>query len=655
MFLTPLALIGFGLLALPIAIHALTRRRAERRDFPSLEFLRETPSFKLRPRRIQQPLLLAIRLFALSLLVLAFARPYFHASRRATVILIDCSLSMAAGDRANAAKDEARRLISALPAREPVAIFAFSSDSFELSGMSEDKAALTSALDKYKINGGGSDYQSGIEAAKRTVSESGADEGSIHVISDFQRGNVKDAGQLKSPFEVITHAVGSPLVRNAHPGNIWLSHTEKGPVLVHTELTDGENGRHSSVRQSPLSPRFAAADGTEIQNQTNGQLTGAVSANSPDTFDADDKRYFAFGPELRDRVLLVETGTEADDYWRAALESATASADKRAVESAARLSALESLAPYSLVIFTLTNKTSEAELKALTEYAQAGGSVWLQIESQLDTTSTMALLRAAGIGLPFEHIERVRDARDSFLQASDQSAPIFDKPGAGLLSSIYAVKFKRSFDLAPGIQANVLMRWSSGEPALVQQSTGRGQFLFWPLSLERSVTDLGTSPAFPLLVSSIVEEAVARDRAESVCGEPVWLGGDTDAPVAVFDQAGHEGMTTVRDMLNHPLRSMPLPGVYKIQADGTDRFIAINPPAVESDQELAGAEEIKALFAGKDSPNKLSKDAARHTPDIVWRYLLGATFVILAFETLYWLRGRQPAIHDGDTRAEEIG
>jgi hypothetical protein len=638
MFLSPLALIGFGLLALPIAIHALTRRRAERRDFPSLEFLRATPSFKLRPRRIQQPLLLAIRLFALSLLVLAFARPYFHASRRATVILIDCSLSMAAGDRAQSARDEARRLITALPAREPAAIFAFSSDSFELSGMSEDKAALISALDGYKINGGATDFRSGIEAAKRAVSESGADESSIHVISDFQRGNVKDAGQLKSPFEVITHAVGSPLVRNAHPGNIWFSHTEKGPVLVHTELTDDENGRHSSLRQSPLSPQFAAADGIEILKQTNGQLTGAVSANSPDTFDADDKRYFAFGPELRDRVLLVETGTEADDYWRAALESATASADKRSVESATKLSSVESLAPYSLVIFTLTNKTSEAELKALTEYAQAGGSVWLQIESQLDTTSTMPLLRAAESGLPFENIERVRDARDSFLQASDQSAPIFDKPGAELLSSVYAVKFKRSFDVAPGIQTNVLMRWSSGEPALLQQSTGRGQFLFWPLSLERSITDLGTSPAFPLLVSSVVEEAVRQDRAESVCGEPLWLGGDPDAQVTVIDQMGQEKMTTVKGMLMHPLSSMPLPGVYEIRANGDDRFVAVNSPAVESDQELASAEEISALFAADETTNGLKKSVVRSSPDIAWRYLFGAALLLLAFEAVYWMK-----------------
>ena len=55
LFLAPLTLIGLLLVALPVLIHLLARRRARKVDFPSLEFLRETPSFKLHPRRIRHP------------------------------------------------------------------------------------------------------------------------------------------------------------------------------------------------------------------------------------------------------------------------------------------------------------------------------------------------------------------------------------------------------------------------------------------------------------------------------------------------------------------------------------------------------------------------------------------------------------------------
>jgi aerotolerance regulator-like protein len=91
-FLVPFTLIALALLALPVLIHLLVRRRARRLDFPSLRFLRETPSFRLYPRHIREPLLLALRVFALALLILGLARPYisFNTGRRLThVILLD--------------------------------------------------------------------------------------------------------------------------------------------------------------------------------------------------------------------------------------------------------------------------------------------------------------------------------------------------------------------------------------------------------------------------------------------------------------------------------------------------------------------------------------------------------------------------------------
>jgi len=81
MFLSPLALLGIGLLALPLIIHTLARKQARRFDFPSLEFIRETKNFRLRPRRIQDPLLLVLRLIALLFVIAGLARPLFLVRR----------------------------------------------------------------------------------------------------------------------------------------------------------------------------------------------------------------------------------------------------------------------------------------------------------------------------------------------------------------------------------------------------------------------------------------------------------------------------------------------------------------------------------------------------------------------------------------------
>src|SRR5258708_35084588 len=125
MFLSPLALLGIGLLALPLIIHALARKRAKRLDFPSLEFIRETKNFRLRPRRIQDLLLLVLRLIALLLIIAGLARPEFSGTAihlTTHVILIDASLSMGVQETAAAAKEAARSVIEKLAPGEQAGV-----------------------------------------------------------------------------------------------------------------------------------------------------------------------------------------------------------------------------------------------------------------------------------------------------------------------------------------------------------------------------------------------------------------------------------------------------------------------------------------------------------------------------------------------------
>ena len=62
---------------LPVLIHLIQRERKRVVEFPSLMFLRKIPYQSVRRRRIRDWLLLLMRLAALALIVLAFARPFF--------------------------------------------------------------------------------------------------------------------------------------------------------------------------------------------------------------------------------------------------------------------------------------------------------------------------------------------------------------------------------------------------------------------------------------------------------------------------------------------------------------------------------------------------------------------------------------------------
>ena len=80
-FLTPLFLVGLAGLAIPVILHLIQKERKNVVQFPSLMFLRRIPYQSVRRRRIRHWLLLFMRLAALALIVLAFARPVPAAHR----------------------------------------------------------------------------------------------------------------------------------------------------------------------------------------------------------------------------------------------------------------------------------------------------------------------------------------------------------------------------------------------------------------------------------------------------------------------------------------------------------------------------------------------------------------------------------------------
>jgi len=73
-FLAPLFLLALAALAIPILIHLLRRRESRTLDFPALRYLTRTTREQARIIRLRQLLLLALRIAALALIVLAAAR-----------------------------------------------------------------------------------------------------------------------------------------------------------------------------------------------------------------------------------------------------------------------------------------------------------------------------------------------------------------------------------------------------------------------------------------------------------------------------------------------------------------------------------------------------------------------------------------------------
>ena len=119
-FLAPLFFVALAGLAIPVLLHLTQREKKQIVHFPSLMFVRRIPYQSVRRRKIQNWLLLFVRLAALALIILAFARPLhpaptmpapIGAGAREVVVLLDTSYSMGYGDRW-AARARRRRAIS---------------------------------------------------------------------------------------------------------------------------------------------------------------------------------------------------------------------------------------------------------------------------------------------------------------------------------------------------------------------------------------------------------------------------------------------------------------------------------------------------------------------------------------------------------------
>jgi Aerotolerance regulator N-terminal/von Willebrand factor type A domain len=654
-FLAPFTLLGLLLVSLPFIIHLLVRRRGRRLDFPSLRFLRETPSFKLYPRRIRQPLLLALRAAAIILLVIGIARPLFTfpspAPEAVRFILIDASLSMKTRGRAEAAREQARGIVRKLAKGERAGIIAVSSEATLLMELTEDRERLLQAIERYEPTGGAIDYDAGIAEISRQLQSEPPSTAQADIISDFQESGLQEKLRVASSLSISTHPIGAEAERNAFLLDEEVRKTARGLELSAAEIVAGGDGREAARHSWAVEASEGATSGIEWRTQANNQITGRIKVLEPDDFDADDERYFAFTPPGEKRVLLIEDGTDASLYLRAALEAAAGEEEtaRSVLDIRPRLpESASELAPYSLVVITLHGAARESETDVLEKYAEAGGTVWMFLARDLDTASWNVLAGERGqSGLPFESVARRSGSEALRFGAVDAEAPQLRGLDKGALAALGAVRLSESYNVTPRASSDILLRWSDNTPALLSTRVGRGTMLLLATSVERASGELALSPAFPALVSSTLRAAShAREPLSQTIGEAVRLNVAPDADVKIQDTKGSVVVAKARELVRRPLMYFKEHGIYRLEFAGQQKFLAFNAPAEESERALANGDKLKSHFFVNEAQGAKAGSAgnlreATERSGSVWRYFLCAAFLLILAELFVAIRQRK--------------
>jgi hypothetical protein len=651
-FLAPLLLLAAASLAVPLLLHLFRKRPGTIQTFPALRYLERTTRERARIVRLRQLLLLAVRLAALALLVLAAARlvlPLGGGDQppAGVVLVVDNGLASArvVGDRRVLdhllvqARDALDRTgpddrIWVLPAGEPWRpVFPM------------DRERARAALDALEPSGVRADLRVAVNRARSLLDAGAPPLRQILVLSDLDAASVPAGGGDGHPAEEIPLLVGTPDLEP--PPNRGFAEVSVGGGLTPRAGTAGEvsvrvagdPAADQAVRLH-VEDRLVAGVRTDeggrailsLPPAAEGWLDARLELD-PDALRIDDVHYLALPIRPPPRVRTVG---DPPSYLATALEV---------------LAARDRIAP----------RGTDPSATALREVGvEAGGRVIPgRRPTLLFPPTDPAVLPAAnqrladlGTGWRFE----MPEGREEALVTDGEA------PGLRLPEGLEVL---RRYLLAPvdaegrgAGEARVLVRLSDGSPWVVHVPEGERDDLPGVLLVgsppEPDATRLPTSAAMVPFLGAALELLDGGDLVAGIeAGEPLRL------PEGAHTVRPPSGTPVTVDGISSFLET-GRPGIYDILGPDGELLgrTAVNPrPAPEVEARLSPEEAASRL-----GPNAVGTSGRRawargvleeRRGREVWRPLLLAALLLLVAEG--WLAAGGAAARRPVLRAEAAG
>jgi hypothetical protein len=673
-FVAPLLLMGLAALAIPVLIHLIQRERKRVVEFPSLMFLRKIPYQSVRRRRIRDWLLLMMRLAALALIVMAFARPFFkrdslaaaaQSGAREAVILVDTSYSMGYGDRWQKARTAAANAIAALGPGDRASLVFFSSGAEVAVRSAADRSRLEAGLATAEVGAGATRYAPALKLAGSLLGESALPRREIIFISDFQR-----RGWEQTPGR---DDVKLPERTTLTPVNVASGETSNLSVTpVSLQRSRFENHDRVTVTAGVVNHGAAPAsrvalalevDGQSIQSQVTDVAPGGSSSVTfapftvasrnmrgtiklpGDGLTRDNVFHFVVSPSEPVRAFVINrAGAEREALY---LARALAISESPRVELAMRTPASFSDADARQAGVVMLNDVQVPDELAdrLARFVASGGGLFIAAGKQATWPARLADSMPA---LPGDPIDRTT-ATPSRLSGLEYSHPVFElfrAPRSGDFSAARFYAYRGV--LQPTGQ--VLARFDDGTPALMERKAGAGRVLLWGSTLDLEWNDLAVKPVFLPFVHTVTKyladfsEPPASLMVGQVIPAPRRSGGRSAAATRGATIAVAPSGTRVPVETEDGALELTEQGFYDVRTQGAGAdsatILASNVDLTESDLSVLDPRELAAAVAGR-APGELGglgnarpSDEAQAKAQRLWWYLLVAGGLLLAAETL---------------------
>lgn len=603
---------GLAAVAVPIGIHLLMRDRIQRVDFPTLRFFAKGARTVLRRRRVDEALLLALRILLIVLVVLAFARPGAALPAEAAgtvaharVIVLDGSGSM----RPHAAwlATAARRRLDEMRPGDAVAVVVIADGVRALSEPATDPARARDAIAAFAPGHGGTDLAAALRKADELLATVAARERSIVLLSDLQRsGWASFRGDWKLAAGTVLAidrpdapaAAGVAITDADAPGNIALDGV---PRAVSLRLAN-----HAAVPAAGVTVSFSL-DGAEVESRSlDLPAGGAGTVRFRRAFDKpgehrgeiavaaagdEEARRHRFVVRVMERVPVALVSDRAvragaDPAFFARLALAPDEQSPFAVVDAPAGGDGAALAQARVALVADAGEPSPAVRQALHGMVRRGGGVLFMPGVRSDPE---AFRRAFADLAPCRPLRILSESPElpQAIAGIDFAHPAFDLFARPHWGDLAAPRFVRYWEVADVQGAAVPLRLANGRPLLVERAVGDGIAMLLASGPDPAWNDLPHQAIFlPILHQAI--------RHLAVRGLP-------PATIAVGERLPGPPATAVRrpDGAEAPLSATAadVPGFYRCAAPGeAPATVAVNRPFAEADAAAVPADELAAAI-----------------------------------------------------------
>lgn len=613
-------LFGMAALAIPIIVHLLNRRRFKKLPWAAMRFLQVSLERNQRRMKVEDWILLLLRLALVALLALALARPAAAwldsqslGSKIASTIIIDSSGSMGRTDqgtektRFEIARGFGTEAIRTLP-RGSAASVIFAADSTG-SGITEPTHDLNRAEailegdNAQTLTNRSSDLMPAVKAALDSLANRSAAQKELILVTD---GDANAWNQFESIIRVLESAPEDirsviAMVGNNSGENLAITRLSQNtpitavgqPVRLAVEISNFGANSFDDIPVQLTIDSNPVGEPVEIESLPSGasrtltmfaQLPSpgihelAVSIPGNDAFPADDRRVLVVRAIEKERALLVDglpsrDPTDAETFF---LENALVpvppelkdsfflGADRITVAGLEEIQA-EALAEYRAVFLANVQDFSTTVTSKLKSFIINGGGLIVFPGSNINASwYNSELHKKSGI-LPAEFGEIIPGKDDDTtlrLQASGYDHPLvelWNDPGAGTLGE---VNIRRAYSLILAKENEQSQQANSVARVVLRYNTGS------PAVVE---SDLGLGKVYQFSTTADTEwnnlpvQPAFLPIVHRVFGS-VLARGDAGLNVSVGDSFVHQGPAEWKNE-----KAM----VYKPDSEGEGEFIKI--------------------------------------------------------------------------------